>query len=525
MSTSAPPSGWPLPGDQNWMKPIDATKDDDSGRDDRSLCGGASSISSRDSDARSLQRPEFADSRLTRTYYGKARALFSFHAQNSGELSFRKGDQIHLVRRIDSNWYEARLHGVVGIVPTNYIEILTSLEEARTVASTREGKARAKYNFSGQTQLELSFRRGDTLRLTRRVDSNWYEGRVESPGGGTVSRRGIFPISYVETLVEPQSTPTTPVSSLAPSPLPTDQSSGQLSPGSSMSGPTRPSAPMSPVNFDDYASDWDFPDVTSSGSGSIRRRPASVDRLQQQQHRGVDDFATATDDGFRVGTGSSGGGGRLSSTSGGDAATSTAAGRTGRRCVADSNDGGSTADSGIMSFDEARRVLDELNERLRTCGGGGSAAAAAGGGVGGTLKSTTSASSGRADATRRGRGLSADSAARTATVGAGQRGGRGGAGGGAVSVSEDDVARASKVSGWNAGGSGRRRNVVDKQRSNYPVYRALYNYKPRNEDELELTEGDVIEVMERCDDGWFVGLSRSTNEFGTFPGNYVEKDA
>lgn len=224
---------------------------------------------------------------------------------------------------------------------------------------------------------------------------------------------------------------------------------------------------MSPVNFDDYASDWDFPDVTSSGnSGSIRRRPASVDRLQQQQHR-VDDFATATDDGFRVGTGSSGGGGRLSSTSG-DAATSTAAGRTGRRCVADSNDGGTTADSGIMSFDEARRVLDELNERLRTCGGGGSAAAAGGGG-GGTLKSSTTASSGRADATRRGRGLSADSAARTATVGAGQRGGRGGAGGGAVSVSEDDVARASKVSGWNAGGSGRRRNVVDKQRSNYPV--------------------------------------------------------
>lgn len=28
-STSAPPSGWPSRDDQNWMKPIDATKDDD----------------------------------------------------------------------------------------------------------------------------------------------------------------------------------------------------------------------------------------------------------------------------------------------------------------------------------------------------------------------------------------------------------------------------------------------------------------------------------------------------------------
>lgn len=28
---------------------------------------------------------------------------------------------------------------------------------------------------------------------------------------------------------------------------------------------------------------------------------------------------------------------------------------------------------------------------------------------------------------------------------------------------------------------------------------------PRNEDELELREGDVVDVMEKCDDGWFVG--------------------
>jgi len=31
---------------------------------------------------------------------------------------------------------------------------------------------------------------------------------------------------------------------------------------------------------------------------------------------------------------------------------------------------------------------------------------------------------------------------------------------------------------------------------------------PRNEDELELKEGDVVDVMEKCDDGWFVGERR-----------------
>lgn len=33
----------------------------------------------------------------------------------------------------------------------------------------------------------------------------------------------------------------------------------------------------------------------------------------------------------------------------------------------------------------------------------------------------------------------------------------------------------------------------------------MYKYTPRNEDELELREGDIVDVMEKCDDGWFVG--------------------
>ena len=32
--------------------------------------------------------------------------------------------------------------------------------------------------------------------LTRRVDENWYEGRIGN-------RKGIFPVSYVDTLMEP----------------------------------------------------------------------------------------------------------------------------------------------------------------------------------------------------------------------------------------------------------------------------------------------------------------------------------
>ncbi|XP_045070068.1 sorbin and SH3 domain-containing protein 2 isoform X2 [Coregonus clupeaformis] len=68
-----------------------------------------------------------------------------------------------------------------------------------------------------------------------------------------------------------------------------------------------------------------------------------------------------------------------------------------------------------------------------------------------------------------------------------------------------------------------KRIVQDSLHGGGDPFQALYNYLPRNEDELELKEGDIVDVMEKCDDGWFVGTSRRSKKFGTFPGNYVKK--
>ncbi|KAM8880202.1 sorbin and SH3 domain-containing protein 2 isoform 5-T5 [Spinachia spinachia] len=68
-----------------------------------------------------------------------------------------------------------------------------------------------------------------------------------------------------------------------------------------------------------------------------------------------------------------------------------------------------------------------------------------------------------------------------------------------------------------------KRLVQDALHGGGDPYQAVYNYLPRNEDELELKEGDVVDVMEKCDDGWFVGTSRHSKLFGTFPGNYVKQ--
>ncbi|NXD06815.1 SRBS2 protein, partial [Nothocercus nigrocapillus] len=233
-----------------------------------------------------------------------ARAVYDFKAQTSKELSFKKGDTVYILRKIDQNWYEGEHRGRVGIFPISYVEKLSPPEKAQPArppppAQIGEiGEAIAKYNFSADTNVELSLRKGDRIILLKRVDQNWYEGRI--PGA---NRQGIFPVSYVEVIKK---------------------------------------------NASKSSDDYPDPPIPQSYSS---------DRIHH-----------------------------------------------------------------LSSTKPQRPVF--AHENIHTGG---------------------------------------------------------------------------------------------------EPFQALYNYTPRNEDELELREGDVIDVMEKCDDGWFVGTSRRTKFFGTFPGNYVKR--
>ncbi|XP_050003314.1 sorbin and SH3 domain-containing protein 2 isoform X8 [Alexandromys fortis] len=130
-----------------------------------------------------------------------AKAVYDFKAQTSKELSFKKGDTVYILRKIDQNWYEGEHHGRVGIFPISYVEKLTPPEKAQParppppVQPGEIGEAIAKYNFNADTNVELSLRKGDRIILLKRVDQNWYEGKI--PGS---NRQGIFPVSYVEVI-------------------------------------------------------------------------------------------------------------------------------------------------------------------------------------------------------------------------------------------------------------------------------------------------------------------------------------
>ncbi|KAM7018520.1 vinexin isoform 7-T7 [Tautogolabrus adspersus] len=136
-----------------------------------------------------------------------ARAKFNFQAQSPKELMLQKGDIVYIHRQVDANWFEGEHHGRAGIFPTTYVEILPATEKPTPIKSPTlqvldYGEAVALFNFNADLPVELSFRKGEVINITRRVDDQWLEGRIT----GT-SRSGIFPASYVQGAIPNQSAP------------------------------------------------------------------------------------------------------------------------------------------------------------------------------------------------------------------------------------------------------------------------------------------------------------------------------
>jgi len=61
------------------------------------------------------------------------------------------------------------------------------------------------------------------------------------------------------------------------------------------------------------------------------------------------------------------------------------------------------------------------------------------------------------------------------------------------------------------------------------IYRAIYDYVPQSENEIALTEGDLLMVLEKStDDDWWKAKKKGSEEDeeepeGLIPNNYIEE--
>nr|XP_048280469.1 SH3 domain-containing protein 19 isoform X2 [Myodes glareolus] len=121
------------------------------------------------------------------------KALHSFVAETSEDLSFKRGDRILILERLDTDWYRGRLHDREGIFPAVFVQPCPA--EAKSMATTilKGRKVKALYDFLGENDDELSFKAGDVITELEPVDDDWMCGEL-------MGRSGIFPKNYVQFL-------------------------------------------------------------------------------------------------------------------------------------------------------------------------------------------------------------------------------------------------------------------------------------------------------------------------------------
>ncbi|KAF2982566.1 hypothetical protein EK904_008564 [Melospiza melodia maxima] len=376
-----------------------------------------------------------------------ARAVYDFKAQTSKELSFKKGDTVYILRKIDQNWYEGEHHGRVGIFPISYVEKLSPPEKAQPArppppAQIGEiGEAVAKYNFSADTNVELSLRKGDRVILLKRVDQNWYEGKI--PG---TNKQGIFPVSYVEVI---KKNPSKGVDDYPDPPIPQSYSSDRIHHLSSTK--------IFLFTFAVYLFSMGTSsshDIThkhvsnNTKSGKDKDLESIIDHLVVEVPRDLSDATREGGHGAMHNIPSPYEEGSLSS---------------GLAASAENEEEICTADLSLNKEDQSESQESDFS---------------------GEAQDTTE------ELTR-------------------------------LYIEEDlvhDNLEFPIASGEDSMDCYEGYTSPDIFKPQRPVlshenihgggepFQALYNYTPRNEDELELREGDVIDVMEKCDDGWFVGM-------------------
>uniref|UniRef100_A0A8C3DU25 Sorbin and SH3 domain containing 2 n=1 Tax=Corvus moneduloides TaxID=1196302 RepID=A0A8C3DU25_CORMO len=543
-----------------------------------------------------------------------ARAVYDFKAQTPKELSFKKGDTVYILRKIDQNWYEGEHHGRVGIFPISYVEKLFPPEKAQPArppppAQIGEiGEAVAKYNFSADTNVELSLRKGDRVILLKRVDQNWYEGKI--PG---TNKQGIFPVSYVEVIKKnpsksvddypdppiPQSYSSDRIHHLSSTKLPSQALtplSRQLSSSwshidqkilqadssdlfsrtvgfspSNMCNLTSPSLPdsflcdleelnslalatsqmVAPGNSIRHVKDGHFmpntevslssptalplsflvsPSVSSSASSShdiaykhvsnntksgkdkdlegiidplVIEVPLVIEEpLVIELSRDLSDTTREGEHGAIRNIPSPYEGGSMSRVLAASAENEE------EICTADLplNIGDQSEPQEIDFYGGAQDTTEELTrlyveEDL----------------VHDNLEFPIASGEDSMDCYEGYTSPNIDKAPTSHSVPTASLP--------TASLSPPLLSKPLHQQEKDSLQLKPQRPVLSHENihSGGEPFQALYNYTPRNEDELELREGDVIDVMEKCDDGWFVGTSRRTKFFGTFPGNYVKR--
>lgn len=118
-------------------------------------------------------------------------ALYSFNAEQDGDLGFSEGDTVVVLSRINKDWLYGENGNKRGQFPASFVQPISKNPSTKGVDIYR-----AAFAFEAQHADELTLRPGDKVQVTCKVNNDWWQGRLL----GSTSSEGIFPAAFVESL-------------------------------------------------------------------------------------------------------------------------------------------------------------------------------------------------------------------------------------------------------------------------------------------------------------------------------------
>eukprot|EP00027_Filamoeba_sp_ATCC50430_P004754 CAMPEP_0168562632 /NCGR_PEP_ID=MMETSP0413-20121227/12234_1 /TAXON_ID=136452 /ORGANISM="Filamoeba nolandi, Strain NC-AS-23-1" /LENGTH=644 /DNA_ID=CAMNT_0008594087 /DNA_START=45 /DNA_END=1981 /DNA_ORIENTATION=+ len=148
-------------------------------------------------------------------------ALFAFTQRKDDQLSFAKGDIITVLKQRKSGWWKGELNGRVGKFPSNYCKVLEERSRSASVASAETKYSaepipkeppslphhhfrpesnqlkfvRALYTYTKKKPNQLSFAKGDIIKVVEEKKSGWWLGELNG-------QSGKFPSNFCEVITD-----------------------------------------------------------------------------------------------------------------------------------------------------------------------------------------------------------------------------------------------------------------------------------------------------------------------------------
>ncbi|CAE1168316.1 unnamed protein product [Acanthosepion pharaonis] len=141
-----------------------------------------------------------------------AYALYDFVGED-GELSFKEGDAITILKWVNEDWLLGKKDELVGNLPANFVNFMGDSTDELDLVYTEgppepkepppplqpdvlehvkrlKGFACARFDFEARDDDELSFKDGDRIEILEFVNNDWIRGSLHK-------KEGIFPAAFV----------------------------------------------------------------------------------------------------------------------------------------------------------------------------------------------------------------------------------------------------------------------------------------------------------------------------------------